>query len=120
MASSSLFLILFLLHCHILTLHSADQKHTSCPLFTCGIHGEIGFPFTSTSSSSHPDCGSFNLNCTDPVPMIQFSKQDRWFRVLNMSYSDRTIFISDPELQSQLDTNRCDSLTNFTPLVFPS
>ncbi|KAK9115432.1 hypothetical protein Syun_022229 [Stephania yunnanensis] len=85
-----------------------------------GLAGEIGFPFITTSSSS-PSCGSFILNCTDVFnTKLQFSKQEKWYYVEHIDYSANSIIIRDPDLQSQLEFNRCDPLTNFTLPVSPS
>ncbi|KAK9091763.1 hypothetical protein Sjap_024940 [Stephania japonica] len=116
MALSSLFLFLYF------ALGAASsQNQIGCPLFTCpGLAGEIGFPFINTSSSS-PSCGSFILNCTDVFnSKLQFSKQGKWYYVERIDYSANSIIIRDPDLQNQLETNRCDPLTNFTLPVSPS
>ncbi|KAK9115039.1 hypothetical protein Syun_021836 [Stephania yunnanensis] len=106
----SLSLLLLLLLPHSVSAQCSD-------LFACGSLGDIGFPFADTISDDNPDCKAspFILNCSDYFnPQLQFSKQNKVYSVQAMNYSRRMIVVRDSELESQLNSNRCASLANFT------
>ncbi|KAK9115042.1 hypothetical protein Syun_021839 [Stephania yunnanensis] len=108
----ALFLSLSLL---LLLPHSVSAQCSD--LFACGSLGGIGFPFAETISDDNPDCKAspFILNCSDYFnPQLQFSKQNKVYPVQAMNFSRRLIVVRDSELESQLNSNRCASLANFT------
>ncbi|KAK9105810.1 hypothetical protein Scep_022654 [Stephania cephalantha] len=112
----ALFLSLSLL---LLLPHSVSAQCSD--LFACGSLGDIGFPFadTITTDDNNPDCtklaSPFILNCSDKFnPQLQFYKQNKVYPVQAMDFSRRLMVVRDSELESELNSNRCASLANFT------
>lgn len=109
------YLLLPLLFVCQLLFHSAQASDCSASL--CGGRWEVGFPFAFTNN---PDCWGLSvMNCTGPEPKVQFNEQGRWYRVDYFNYWNLTITIHDEDLQSRLESNRCDLLNNFTKQVSP-
>ncbi|XP_024023255.1 LEAF RUST 10 DISEASE-RESISTANCE LOCUS RECEPTOR-LIKE PROTEIN KINASE-like 1.1 [Morus notabilis] len=95
---------------HLVLLSSAEEKkqnQTSCPTLFCG---KFEFPY---KDQKHPDCGLYTVNCSKPVPKIQFKEGGHWFPVENISVS-KTILINDTSSPSRLDPRSCESIENFT------
>ena len=71
--AAKLFLALYCL-AH-LALRSCGEENKQwkprCPNFCKEELGQIGFPY---KDQEHPDCGLFTVNCSKPVPKIQFKK----------------------------------------------
>ncbi|KAF5189678.1 LEAF RUST 10 DISEASE-RESISTANCE LOCUS RECEPTOR-LIKE PROTEIN KINASE-like 1.1 [Thalictrum thalictroides] len=110
-------LLLLLMFLSQLVLNSAqDSFAPGCPSFKCGKLGAVAFPF---SNISNPECGLAVMNCTGPQVRVRFNKHGKWYDVHDFNYGLSTIKIYDQDLQSELESNRCDSLNNFTENVFP-
>ena len=114
MACVSLFV--FFLLTHLLLLHSAEEVNRTvpnCSPFQCGKLGIIGFPFTD---SSNPICGLLPVKCDEIPPTIQLGWNRGPYEVINISYTNTTLFtrIKDLLLSDALNTQKCESVTNFT------
>ncbi|KAM3692973.1 hypothetical protein ACJW31_08G129700 [Castanea mollissima] len=114
MARVSLFV--FFLLSHLLLLHSAEEVNRTlpnCSPIQCGKLGIIGFPFTD---SSHPHCGLLPVKCDEIPPTIQLGWSRGPYEVVNISYTNTTLFtrIKDLLLSDALNTQKCESVTNFT------
>ncbi|KAK4607918.1 hypothetical protein RGQ29_001652 [Quercus rubra] len=114
MACVSLFV--FFLLTHLLLLHSAEEVNRTvpnCSPFQCGKLGIIGFPFTD---SSNPICGLLPVKCDEIPPTIQLGWNRGPYEVINISYTNTTLFtrIKDLLLSNALNTQKCESVTNFT------
>ncbi|KAF9591600.1 hypothetical protein IFM89_004829 [Coptis chinensis] len=98
--------------------HSAQEskQNRGCHLFSCGNLREVGFPF---SNITNPECGLSVMNCTGPQPKVQFHEQGKWYPVNYINYVGRSIIIHDQDVQTQLESVRCDSLSDFTVQVSP-
>lgn len=95
---------------HLVLLSSAEEKkqnQTSCPTLFCS---KFEFPF---KDQKHPDCGLYTVNCSKPVPKIQFKEGGHWFPVENISRSKK-ILINDTSSRSRLDPRSCESIESFT------
>ncbi|KAM3740817.1 hypothetical protein ACB098_08G127900 [Castanea mollissima] len=114
MACVSLFV--FFLLSRLLLLHSAEEVNRTlpnCSSFQCGKLGIIGFPFTD---SSHPLCGLLPVKCDEMPPTIQLGWGRGPYEVINISYTNTTLItrIKDLLLSDALNTQKCESVTNFT------
>ncbi|KAM3692974.1 hypothetical protein ACJW31_08G129800 [Castanea mollissima] len=114
MARVSLFV--FFLLSHLLLLHSAEEVNRTrpnCSPIQCGNLGIIGFPFTD---SSHPHCGLLPVKCDEIPPTIQLGWSRGPYEIINISYTNTTLFtrIKDLLLSDALNTQKCESVTNFT------
>ncbi|KAM3740818.1 hypothetical protein ACB098_08G128000 [Castanea mollissima] len=114
MARVSMFV--FFLLSHLLLLHSAEEVNRTlpnCSPIQCGKLGIIGFPFTD---SSHPHCGLLPVKCDEIPPTIQLGWSRGPYEVVNISYTNTTLFtrIKDLLLSDALNTQKCESVTNFT------
>ncbi|KAL4611807.1 hypothetical protein ACB092_08G152200, partial [Castanea dentata] len=85
----------------------------NCSPIQCGKLGIIGFPFTD---SSHPHCGLLPVKCDEIPPTIQLGWSRGPYEVINISYTNTTLFtrIKDLLLSDALNTQKCESVTNFT------
>ena len=114
MACVSLFV--FFLLSQLFLLHSAEEVNRTLPNFSpfhCGKFGIIGFPFTD---SSHPHCGLLPVKCDEIPPTIQLGWSRGPYKVINISYTNTTqsTRIKDLLLSDALNTQKCESVTNFT------
>ncbi|KAF9591607.1 hypothetical protein IFM89_004836 [Coptis chinensis] len=106
-----------LLHFFFLLSHLVPHSaHPPCLGFSCGNLGDIGFPLSNTTN---PECGLSVMNCTGPQPKVQFHEQGKWYPVNSINYNGRSITIYDQDVQTQLESGRCDSLRNFTVQTSP-
>ena len=123
MASVSLFV--FFVLSHLVLLHSAEgegkRENPYCRSFQCGNLGVISFPFTKIPPPSFPlpSCGSLQVECDEPYPMIHLPLGDLWserrYRVINISHTNTAqhIRVSDLSLLVYLETNECENLDHF-------
>ena len=113
---ASISLLVFFVLSHLLLLHSAELPN--CSSFHCGKFGIIGFPFFNTK---YPFCsGLLAVNCDGTPPTIQLELGGRQYEVKKISYTNTTqstTRIEDPLLWDYLNTQKCESVTNWT---FPS
>ena len=116
---ASVFPCVFFFISHLVLLYSAEGEGIyppGCPPFVCGKVGKIGFPFANDTS---PECGLLILHdCGDPhqmkTPKIKLEKNGTLLYDVKTVFQANTIQIKDPQLQSVLDSNRCESLKNWT------
>ena len=116
---ASVFLFVFFFLSHLVLLYSAEEEEIyppGCPSFYCGNVGKIGFPFANDTS---PECGLLILHdCGDPhhmkTPKIKVERNGTLLYDDETISQANTIKIKDPELQSVSDSNRCESLKNWT------
>ena len=117
MASVFLFVFFFLSHLVLLYSVAAEGIYPpGCPPFVCGKVGKIGFPFANDTS---PECGLLILHdCGDPhhmkTPKIKVERNGTLLYDVETISQANTIQIKDPQLQSVLDSNGCESLKNWT------
>ncbi|XP_030969867.1 LEAF RUST 10 DISEASE-RESISTANCE LOCUS RECEPTOR-LIKE PROTEIN KINASE-like 1.1 isoform X2 [Quercus lobata] len=117
---ASVFLCVFFLISHLVLLYSAEGEEIyppGCPPFFCGKVGTIRFPFANDTS---PECGLLILHdCGDPhqmkTPKIKLERNGTLLSYNVETISQANIIqFKDPQLQSVLDSNRCESLKNWT------
>ncbi|KAF9591597.1 hypothetical protein IFM89_004826 [Coptis chinensis] len=60
------------------------------------------------------------MNCSGPQPKVKFHEQGNWYPVNYINYGGRVISILDQDVQTQLESGRCDSLRDFTVQPSPS
>ncbi|KAF9591596.1 hypothetical protein IFM89_004825 [Coptis chinensis] len=95
-----------------------SKQNSGCNFFPCEnlISEGIGFPFSNTTN---PECGLWVMNCSEPQPKVKFHEQGKWYPVNYIDYGGRAISILDQDVQTQLESGRCDSL-DFTVQASPS
>ena len=118
MASVFLFVFFFLSHLVLLYSVAAEGIYPpGCPPFVCGKVGKISFPFANDTS---PECGLLILHdCGDPhqkkTPKIKLERNGTLLSYDVETISQANIIqFKDPQLQSVLDFNSCESLKNWT------
>ena len=104
---ASVFLFVFFFLSHLVLLYSAEEVEiypTGCPTFVCGKVGKIGLLILH-------DCGDSHQMKT---PKIKLERNGTLLYDVETISQSNTIQIKDPQLQSVLDSNRCESLKNWT------
>ncbi|XP_058079322.1 LEAF RUST 10 DISEASE-RESISTANCE LOCUS RECEPTOR-LIKE PROTEIN KINASE-like 1.1 [Magnolia sinica] len=106
------FLLLPLFFLSHLPLHSPNQELSdqSCPHFDCGNLTNIRFPFTN---STNLECG-WPVQCNYHAPQFQFNNSGRSYIIKNISYEENTLVIQDERFNSQLPSDVCDFLVDFS------
>ena len=101
------FLFVFFFLSHLVLLYSAEEVEiypTGCPTFVCGKVGKIGLLILH-------DCGDPHQMKT---PKIKLERNGTLLYDVETVFQANTIQIKDPQLQSLLDSNGCESLKNWT------
>ena len=104
---ASVFLFVFFFLSHLVLLYSAEEVEiypTGCPTFVCGKVGKIGLLILH-------DCGDSHQMKT---PKIKLERNGTLLYDVETVFQANTIQIKDPQLQSLLDSNGCESLKNWT------
>ena len=117
---ASVFLFVFLFLSRLVFLYSVVGEEIyppGCPPFVCGKVGMTRFPFANDTS---PECGLLILHdCGDPhqmkTPKIKLERNGTLLSYDVETISQANIIqFKDPQLQSVLDSNSCESLKNWT------
>ncbi|XP_044493468.1 LEAF RUST 10 DISEASE-RESISTANCE LOCUS RECEPTOR-LIKE PROTEIN KINASE-like 1.1 isoform X2 [Mangifera indica] len=112
---SVVFFVIFYLF--LLCLAQDERKiNPKCPPFSCGLLGEIGFPF---SNRTHPECGLCIVDdCDKTFQKIQLWNHGPQFYVLSIS-QDNMVTLRDQEHPNQLDGHDCGSLKRLSIPISP-
>ena len=97
------------------SLHSpqADASgHRKCSPFACGSVRGIQFPFSNISSP--PDCGIYNISCSNNIPIIKFVEDRGLYMVKSIAYESNLLAIQYNDLVRANTTQICSNLQNFT------
>ncbi|KAJ8641834.1 hypothetical protein MRB53_018528 [Persea americana] len=72
----------------------------------------IQFPFSNISSP--PDCGIYNIACSNTIPIIKFVEDGRLYVVKSIAYESNLLAIQYNDLVRANTTQICSNLQNFT------
>ncbi|XP_031248135.1 LEAF RUST 10 DISEASE-RESISTANCE LOCUS RECEPTOR-LIKE PROTEIN KINASE-like 2.1 [Pistacia vera] len=103
----------------LLLLGLAEEEkgiNKKCPSFSCGLLGEIGFPF---SNRTHPECGLCIVDdCDKSFQKIQLGSHGPQFYVSSIS-QDNMVTVREQEYPNQFNNSSCGSLTNLSLPITP-
>ncbi|KAJ9163324.1 hypothetical protein P3X46_023003 [Hevea brasiliensis] len=111
MAAVSLFILLALFH---------PAFSFPCRSFPCGELGEIFFPFTNNETDER--CGPFVVDgCNEEIKKVQLGRgSQKWYQIERIFRDPfhyphwSEISITDIELQSKLNSRKCESFQNLS------